>query len=373
MFTSVRLVYLFLQGKNELIYSIIILIMADFSRIILNWYNDNGRDLPWRHTKDAYHIWISEIILQQTRIDQGYDYYLRFAEHFPDLKSLADAEEDEVLRYWQGLGYYSRARNMHEAARSMNGTFPSSYSDIIALKGVGEYTAAAICSIAYNEPIAVVDGNVYRVLSRYFGIETPIDSTRGKKSFKELAQSLLDKEHPGLYNQAIMDFGALQCIPGNPDCNTCPLSDSCHALQEHRINSLPVKQHHTRIRDRYFNYIYVHTRTNILIHKRTASDIWKNLYELPLIETPQAIEMDELIQTPEFKSMLTFSDKPVLSQIYSTKHILTHRIIHAVFYELQISSTEIVKHHNKFICIPTAERDRYAMPQLIQRFFEKEE
>lgn len=232
--------------------------MNAFSRILLDWYAEHKRELPWRETKDPYRIWISEIILQQTRVAQGYEYFQRFVERFPDLVALAEADEDEVMKYWQGLGYYSRARNLHAAARSMNGVFPRTYEDVRALKGVGDYTAAAICSIAYDMPYAVVDGNVYRVLSRYFGVETPIDSTQGKKLFASLAQEMLDEKHAALYNQAIMDFGAIQCTPQSPSCMFCPLADSCSALATGKVNLLPVKQHKTKTTDRYLLiYIYV--------------------------------------------------------------------------------------------------------------------
>ena len=229
--------------------------MNAFSRILLDWYAEHKRELPWRETKDPYRIWISEIILQQTRVAQGYEYFQRFVERFPDLVALAEADEDEVMKYWQGLGYYSRARNLHAAARSMNGVFPRTYEGVRALKGVGDYTAAAICSIAYDMPYAVVDGNVYRVLSRYFGVETPIDSTQGKKLFASLAQEMLDEKHAALYNQAIMDFGAIQCTPQSPSCMFCPLADSCSALATGKVNLLPVKQHKTKTTDRYFTYI----------------------------------------------------------------------------------------------------------------------
>lgn len=219
---------------------------------IIDWYKDNGRNLPWRNTKNPYKIWISEIILQQTRVAQGYDYYCRFIERFPDFQTLAEADEDEVMKYWQGLGYYSRARNLHEAARSIaeKGTFPDTYPEVRNLKGVGDYTAAAICSFAYDMPCAVVDGNVYRVISRWMGVEEPIDTGAGKKVFAALADELLDKEQPALYNQAIMDFGALQCVPSSPSCMLCPLSDSCVALQKGLVEELPRKVHKTKVSNR---------------------------------------------------------------------------------------------------------------------------
>ena len=261
--------------------------MSEFADKLIGWYEENKRDLPWRDTKDPYRIWISEIILQQTRVAQGYDYFVRFMERFPDVFTLAEADEDEVMKHWQGLGYYSRARNLHAAARSMasSGGFPVTYEGVLALKGVGEYTAAAICSFAYDMPYAVVDGNVYRVLSRWLGIDTPIDSTSGKKEFAQAAQELMDKRRPALYNQAIMDFGALQCTPASPDCLFCPLADSCLALSQGRVDTLPVKQHKTKVTHRFFNYIYVRTGGYTFIRKRTGNDIWKNLYEPLLIET----------------------------------------------------------------------------------------
>jgi A/G-specific adenine glycosylase len=214
-----------------------------FATTIIDWYKENKRDLPWRDTKDPYKIWISEIILQQTRVVQGYDYYCRFMEHFPDVETLAKASEDEVMKCWQGLGYYSRARNLHEAARTIaeKGAFPVRYEDVRALKGVGDYTAAAICSFAYDMPYAVVDGNVYRVLSRWLGVEEPIDTGAGKKLYASLADEMMDKSRPALYNQAIMDFGALQCVPSSPSCLFCPLSDSCVALQKNLVDKLPWK------------------------------------------------------------------------------------------------------------------------------------
>ena len=288
--------------------------MENFSRKLIDWYRENGRDLPWRRTKNPYLIWISEIILQQTRVVQGYDYYQRFVARFPDVFALAAADEDEVMKYWQGLGYYSRARNLHAAARRMAeaGGFPVTYTGVRALKGVGEYTAAAICSFAYGMPYAVVDGNVYRVLSRWLGIDTPIDSAEGKKLFVRVADELLDRERPGLYNQAIMDFGALQCTPVAPDCLFCPLNDSCVARLKGIAGSLPVKQHKTKVTNRYFNYIYVRMGAYTFIHKRSGNDIWKNLYEPPLIETDREWTEEELYASPQFRGMLAGGEEPIV-------------------------------------------------------------
>ena len=231
--------------------------MKDFARILLAWYAVHKRVLPWRDTKDPYKIWISEIILQQTRVAQGYDYFLRFIRRFPNVLSLARASQDEVLKYWEGLGYYSRARNLHEAARSMNGVFPSTYEGVRALKGVGDYTAAAVCSFAYHMPYAVVDGNVQRVLARIFGIDIPTDSAEGKKRITSLAQELLDKSRPDDYNQAIMDFGALQCVPASPNCAVCPYVRVCAAYKTGRVEQLPVRAAKTALAKRFFSYIYV--------------------------------------------------------------------------------------------------------------------
>ena len=311
--------------------------MSEFADKLIGWYEENKRDLPWRDTKDPYRIWISEIILQQTRVAQGYDYFVRFMKRFPDVFTLAEAEEDEVMKYWQGLGYYSRARNLHVAARSMAeaGGFPVVYQDVLALKGVGEYTAAAICSFAYDMPYAVVDGNVYRVLSRWMGIDAPIDSTQGKKLFAQVAQELMDKKRPAIYNQAIMDFGALQCTPSSPNCLFCPLSDSCLALAQGKVDALPVKQHKTKVTNRFFNYIYVRTGGYTFIRKRTGNDIWKNLYEPLLIETD--MDLSENIEVFEQKLLDVLGKTPwhFLKPVkQGVKHVLSHRIIHANFYEL---------------------------------------
>lgn len=289
--------------------------MNNFSEILINWYREHKRELPWRESSDPYLIWISEIILQQTRVVQGYDYFIRFIKRFPDVTSLAEADEDEVMKFWQGLGYYSRARNLHAAARSMNGVFPKTYPEVLALKGVGEYTAAAICSFAYNMPYAVVDGNVYRVLSRYLGIETPIDSTEGKKLFASLAGEFLDKSRPAVYNQAIMDFGAIQCTPQNPACLFCPLAGSCMALSKSMVAQLPVKQHKTKTTERFLNYIYVRAGACTFINKRTGNDIWKNLFELPLIETASSVTEEELLALPEFIKLFDKEEVPVVRSI----------------------------------------------------------
>lgn len=344
--------------------------MSRFSDILLDWYKINKRDLPWRETTDPYRIWISEVILQQTRVAQGYDYFLRFIHRFPDVKTLAEADEDEVMKYWQGLGYYSRARNLHTAAKSITGKFPDTYEGVRALKGVGDYTAAAICSCAYNLPHAVVDGNVYRVLSRYLGIDTPIDSTEGKKLFASLADELMDKKQPGLYNQAIMDFGAMQCTPASPNCLFCPLADSCVALAKGLVVKLPVKQHKTKTINRYFNYIYVRMGAHTFLNKRNGKDIWKNLFEFPLIETDVEVTEEELLALPAFRSLFADGEVPsVRCMQKNVKHVLSHRIIYANFYEVELA--EDSKSFSAYRKVKADELEKYAVPRLIHSYMEK--
>lgn len=339
--------------------------MNDFSRTIIKWYHEHKRDLPWRESPDPYLIWISEIILQQTRVAQGYDYYVRFIRRFPDVKTLAAAEEDEVMKYWQGLGYYSRARNLHAAAQSMKGVFPKTYPEVLALKGVGAYTAAAICSAAYGMPYAVVDGNVYRVLSRYFAIDTPIDSTEGKKLFAALAEEMLDKKHPAVYNQAIMDFGAIQCTPQSPNCLFCPLVESCSALSKGTVAKLPVKRYKTKTTNRYFNYIYVRAGAYTYINKRTANDIWKNLFELPLVETPVPLSEEEFIALPDFRNLLAPEDRPAIRSVCrDVKHVLSHRIIYANFYEVTLP--EESASFSSFQKIRSEDLEQYAVSSLVK-------
>lgn len=342
-----------------------------FSRTLLAWYRDNKRELPWRDTRDPYLIWVSEIILQQTRVAQGHDYYARFVRRFPDVRSLAEADEEEVMRYWQGLGYYSRARNLHAAARSMAGAvFPKTYQSVRALKGVGDYTAAAICSFAYDMPCAVVDGNVYRVLARYLGVDTPIDSTEGKKTFAALAREMLDVNHPADYNQAIMDFGALVCTPQSPTCLLCPLADSCAALASGRVTQLPVKQHKTKQTDRYLNYLFARMGDDTLIRKRTGKDIWKNLFELPLLESDRDLSTDEFLASPLLADFLAGHPGAVVRPLQrGVKHVLSHRILHAHFYEVLLPADTAP--FDGFLRVPLSGLDSYAWPRLLHAFLEK--
>ena len=346
--------------------------MNEFANSIEKWYAEHRRDLPWRNTTDPYLIWVSEIILQQTQVKQGYDYYLRFVERFPNVQSLAEAEEDEVLNYWQGLGYYSRARNMHVAAKHMHGEFPQTYEEVRALKGVGDYTAAAICSFAYKMPVAVVDGNVYRVLSRYVGIDTPIDSTKGVKLFKQLADAYLDKSRPSVYNQAIMDFGALQCTPGRPHCEACPLQETCVAFREGRVEELPVKQHKTTQTYRYFNYFFIRQGDYTYINKRTEKDIWKNLYEFPLLETISGMTENPTVLFSQLEKNIFLTTEMEFRLLkHGVRHVLSHRIIMADFYEVIVPEEVELVLSPTFLKVPISSLDDYAFPVLISNFLKE--
>ena len=308
-----------------------------FALKLAHWYATFGRDLPWRQTSDPYVIWLSEIILQQTRVEQGMPYFFRFLDAFPTVSHFAEADEADILRLWQGLGYYSRARNMHKAAKMVleqyAGLFPTQYAEAIKLPGVGEYTAAAIASFSSNEAVAVVDGNVYRLLARYFGVKEAINSTPGKKVFAELAAQMLDREHPGLYNQAIMDFGALHCKPKKPLCESCVFRLDCVAYQSGLVEELPVKLKGKKSKDRYFHYILVRRGDELLMAKRGAGDVWMNLYEFPLIETAVAADVDVLRETADFREF--FEDGAVLLPLgQPIKQVLSHQNIHAKFYLL---------------------------------------
>ena len=318
---------------------------SSFSDILLSWYEANGRDLPWRRTRDPYAIWLSEIILQQTRIAQGQAYWERFLSAFPDVGSLASADEDEVLRLWQGLGYYSRARNLHAAARQIAsaGRFPDTLEGIRALKGVGDYTAAAIGSFAFGIPAAVVDGNVYRVLARHFGIATPVGSAAAKKEFTSLAQSLLPPDRPGDFNQAMMDFGATQCTPASPACLLCPFADSCAALASGQVDRLPVRQKGAAVQERRFNYVYLRFQGRTAIRRRGTGDIWAGLYE-PLVVDQQLNE-----------AILLRS---------GVRHQLTHRTLVVDFYLWEPVEEPALPEGYRWV--EETVLDRYAKPRLFE-------
>ena len=320
-----------------------------FTTTILEWFKENGRALPWRETRDPYAIWLSEIILQQTRIEQGRPYWERFMKRWPTVEALANATEDEVLREWQGLGYYSRARNLHTAAQQIVecGGFPTTLEGIKALKGVGDYTAAAIGSIAFNLPAAVVDGNVYRVLARHYDIETPINTTEGKKEFTQLAQSLLPPQEASAFNQAMMDFGAIQCTPVSPRCEQCPLAESCVAFREGRIDILPVKQKTLKVKERQLTYIYIRYNGYTALHRRPAGDIWQGLYEPWLTD-----------QVPQ----------GAVLQRQRVKHVLTHRILYADFWLWE--TEERPQLPDDYFWIKEEEVGNYGVPRLIEILLE---
>ncbi len=338
-----------------------------FSNTLINWYEKNARELPWRNTKDAYSIWISEIILQQTRVEQGLPYYQRFIQAFPNVISLHQASEDQVLKMWEGLGYYSRARNMKFAAKQIveqhNAVFPSNYKDIIALKGIGPYTAAAVASLAFDLPFAVVDGNVFRVLSRYFGIETPINSTPGKKEFDVLAQKSLIKSRAATYNQAIMEFGALFCKPKNPDCIQCPLVNSCASFANHKVNLLPIKLKKLKVKERYLNFILLKKGEELLIEKRQEENIWKGLYQLPLIETEKQISEEGIIDSKDFKKLV--GQEPFkITSIQEVEHKLTHRLLKIRFFEIEINKFQ----NNHYEQVKIENIDTFAFPKPVENY-----
>lgn len=311
----------------------------NFSNLLILWYLEKKRDLPWRNTRNPYAIWLSEIMLQQTRVAQGLPYFFAFTESFPTVHDLANADEEKVLKLWQGLGYYSRARNLHGTAkhisRELNGEFPNNYKDLLKLKGVGEYTAAAIASFSFDECVPVVDGNVYRVLSRYFDIETDIASNSAKKEFTALASELIDKEKPALFNQAIMEFGALQCVPKNPNCTICPLSNSCLALAKNKVQELPKKLKRTKIINRHLNYILAIDKNNkSTANKRTQKGIWHNLYEFPVIETENKTDLKEI--KSKIEKLFPKASSIKLIEHENIIHKLSHQHLHIKFWEVKV-------------------------------------
>ena len=333
-----------------------------FEEEITRWYKLNKRDLPWRKTRDPYLIWLSEIILQQTRVNQGLSYYEKFSEKYPTVQDLANEKEDEVLKLWQGLGYYSRARNMHFTAKyiveNLNGKFPSSYDEILKLKGVGEYTAAAVASFSFNEKKAVLDGNVFRLLSRYFGIHLPIDSSAGKKEFKSLANDLILEKEPGTYNQAIMEYGALVCTPKVPGCKSCRLSINCEALSKNEVDILPLKSKKINKRDRFFNFLVITDGESAYLQQRLEKDIWIRLFQFPLLETEQ--EISSIENNPLIDS------KHYLVNVSDHKHLLSHQTIYAKFWLFK-SETALPK-SSKFKIVSISEIHNYAVPKLIENY-----
>lgn len=330
------------------------------------WYAANKRNLPWRETRNPYKIWLSEIILQQTRVVQGTPYYLKFIAAFPTVHDLASASEERVLKLWQGLGYYSRARNLHSAAKTVvetyNGTFPKTYDGLVKLKGVGDYTASAIASICFELPEPVVDGNVYRVLARYFGVTLPINSTEGIKYFKKLARKVMDSENIRDYNQGIMEFGAVQCTPKNPNCMYCPLNDSCVALQKGKVQELPVKINKTKVKHRHFNYLFfMDSDGKTVLKQRTGRGIWQHLWEFPLLESEQGIDenavvkkLHDLVDAEKVREIVRYNEKPII-------HKLSHQHLHTIFW--MVKTNEALQNG-----IPLSEVEKYPVPVLIAEF-----
>lgn len=343
-----------------------------FSTDIIEWYHDHHRDLPWRKTHDPYNIWLSEIILQQTRVAQGLPYYEEFVTAFPTIFDLAKAPLQRVLRLWQGLGYYSRARNLHQCAmeivKKYNGVFPNSFAELKKLKGVGPYTAAAIASFAFRESVAVVDGNVFRVLARVFGIDKDIASQKGKDHFFSLASELIDKKRPDLFNQAVMEFGALHCLPKNPKCNDCIFSKKCQANRRSLQPLLPVKSKKQKVRTRYFNYFVIRSRNKIFMHQRNGNDIWRGLYDFYLIEITRRRKTESLIQEDKF-----LSESRITSESKTFTHILSHQKLKVKFIDIEIPPSKRMESTAKKIGLRSFSRKQISKlpkPILIERFLQ---
>jgi A/G-specific adenine glycosylase len=339
---------------------------------LINWYEENRRDLPWRHNPTPYQVWLSEVILQQTRVNQGWDYYLRFIEKWPTVADLAEASEEEVLKMWQGLGYYSRARNLHHCAKQVveqyEGQFPADFEQLRKLKGIGNYTAAAIASIAFNLPHAVVDGNVYRVLSRLFDIDTPININEGQTIFAQLADELLNREQPGLHNQAMMEFGALHCTPKNPNCLHCPLQAQCLAFERQTVMLRPVKLAKLKVTARYFNYLVIRIKGKIYLHKRSDNDIWKNLYDFPCIESENPMTVEEVINSEEFIQLIENKPFTLVKSSPTFTHKLTHRTILAQFIEIKLEEELLHIETKDLFLTPERDLENYPIPRLIDLY-----
>ena len=339
---------------------------------LLKWFDANRRDLPWRHNPTPYEVWLSEVILQQTRVSQGMDYYLRFIERWPTVVDLAEASEEEVLKMWQGLGYYSRARNLHHCAQQVTsehkGQFPPDYEKLKQLKGIGDYTAAAIASIAFNLPHAVVDGNVYRVLARLYDIDTPININEGQKLFAQLAEDLLNRKQPGLHNQALMEFGALHCTPKNPNCLLCPLQAQCLAFVHQTVMQRPVKLQKVKVTTRYFNYLVIKTNGCIYLHKRSDNDIWKNLYDVPCIESQKPMTVEEIVASEAFLQLIENNTFTIITTSPVFIHKLTHRTILAQFIEIKLEKKLLRIETKDLFLTPETDLGNFPIPRLIDLY-----
>jgi len=345
----------------------------DISEKLISWYLEEKRDLPWRKTTDPYKIWLSEIILQQTRVGQGLSYYQKFVNDYPTVGLLAEADEEEIMKNWQGLGYYSRARNLHATAKfiqnELGGKFPTNYNEIIKLKGVGPYTAAAISSFAFKEPRAVVDGNVYRVLSRLFDIDTPINSSKGIKLFQNLASKLIIKEKPDLFNQAIMEIGALLCTSKKPKCLLCPLQENCIAFEKSTIQERPIKLKKLKQSIRKMDYAVIDNGEEIIMRKRKKKDIWQGLYDFV------SLEGDELASSESLNNLIkkTFPKTKVSSvsssPVKEYTHLLSHRKIEARFWKVDVSG--VLEEKGNYKVVPKTEIEKHAVPRLIHRYLQE--
>lgn len=351
----------------------------DFSSRLIHWYDQNGRSLPWRETRDPYHIWVSEIILQQTRIDQGLPYYHRFLAKFPDVFKLAAATEEQVLRLWQGLGYYSRARNLHHAAREVvkqyGGRLPGHSTELVRLKGIGPYTSAAIASMAFGETIPAIDGNVYRVLSRIFAVDYSIDTHQGRKVFHDLAMNLIPGDRPGAFNQALMDFGSMICKPVIPLCHSCIFYHECLARQRGSVKKYPLRSRKTPGRERYFHYFLFRANNHeglpvFFVQQRTGNDIWKNMYEFPLLESDQPLSLSEVLNHPWWETLGMEPDGFVFAgSVVPLKHQLTHQTIHARFFQVKIIGSSLHTLEKHFQLTQPALFGELPKPRLVERFY----
>jgi len=347
----------------------------DFKETIVKWYLENRRDLPWRNTDNPYYIWISEVILQQTRVVQGLSYYHHFIETFPTVKDLAEANIDKVMKVWQGLGYYSRARNLHCAAQQIlsdyNGNLPSTYKELLKIKGLGPYSAGAIASFAFKESVPAIDGNVYRVLSRVYGIFASPETSAGKKEFYDLTMELIDLKMPDIFNQALLDFGALQCIPRSPECLACPFSNICYAFRNNMVSQLPVKGKKIITRDRFFNYIIIRYRDSTFIQRREVGDIWTSLYEFPLIETKSTVELAVLMKEKGWVELFGNNKVTVLHISVPIKHQLSHQTLYTKFIIVEVSKINRFMKSN-YLKVYITNIQEYSVPKVIDNFLAAE-
>ena len=346
--------------------------MDEIHSQLIQWFEAHQRELPWRSHPTPYYVWLSEVILQQTRVSQGLDYFNRFVERWPSLADLAAASEEEILKLWQGLGYYSRARNLHKCAKEVvrlyDGELPADYNLLVKLPGIGPYTAAAIASIAFGLPHAVVDGNVYRVLSRLFDIDTPINSDEGIKAFASLADDLLDREHPGRHNQAMMEFGALHCVPQHPDCLRCPLQAHCLAFDHRTVEERPVKEKRLKTRTRHFHYLVVHTPQGLYMHRREKGDIWQGLYDFPCVESDRLLSLEGVTASDQFSKLMGSRPFQVTGVSPQFTHKLTHQTLIATFVEIKIFDFLPIIQENNILLVPENELGNYPIPKLIENY-----